>query len=98
MAVSPARQQKVCTRLLQGHHKSHGFGEYSQGESHIQWQPRKKKNCQQFWEIKQDILFCVYICVIQQNISKHKYQNRVTFLSDVSLIYNNSIKYNGKYV
>lgn len=31
-----------------------------------------------------------------QNISKHKYQNRDTFLSDVSLIHTNSIKYNGK--
>lgn len=33
-----------------------------------------------------------------QNISKHKYQNRDTFLSDVSLIHTNSIKYNGKRV
>lgn len=32
----------------------------------------------------------------QQNISKHKYQNRDAFLSDVSLIHANSIKYNGK--
>ncbi|KAM9384962.1 LOW QUALITY PROTEIN: transcription initiation factor TFIID subunit 1 [Pholidichthys leucotaenia] len=32
---------------------------------------------------------------IRKNISKHKYQNRDTFLSDVSLIYANSIKYNG---
>lgn len=31
-----------------------------------------------------------------QNISKHKYQNRDAFLSDVSLIHTNSIKYNGK--
>lgn len=34
----------------------------------------------------------------QQNISKHKYQNREVFLSDVSLIHTNSIKYNGKHV
>lgn len=39
----------------------------------------------------------LYIC-IQQNISKHKYQNRDAFLSDISLIHTNSIKYNGKYV
>ncbi|XP_061595815.1 transcription initiation factor TFIID subunit 1 isoform X1 [Cololabis saira] len=32
---------------------------------------------------------------IRKNISKHKYQNRDTFLSDVSLIHANSIKYNG---
>ncbi|XP_029704239.1 transcription initiation factor TFIID subunit 1 isoform X4 [Takifugu rubripes] len=32
---------------------------------------------------------------IRKNISKHKYQNRDTFLSDVSLIHTNSIKYNG---
>lgn len=33
-----------------------------------------------------------------QNISKHKYQNRDVFLSDVRLIHTNSIKYNGKHV
>ncbi|XP_055004851.1 transcription initiation factor TFIID subunit 1 isoform X2 [Boleophthalmus pectinirostris] len=32
---------------------------------------------------------------VRKNISKHKYQNRETFLSDISLIHNNSIKYNG---
>ncbi|XP_047235419.1 transcription initiation factor TFIID subunit 1 isoform X5 [Girardinichthys multiradiatus] len=32
---------------------------------------------------------------IRKNISKHKYQNRETFLSDISLIHANSIKYNG---
>ncbi|XP_020564606.1 transcription initiation factor TFIID subunit 1 isoform X5 [Oryzias latipes] len=32
---------------------------------------------------------------IRKNISKHKYQNRDAFLSDVSLIHANSIKYNG---
>uniref|UniRef100_A0A4W6FVY4 Transcription initiation factor TFIID subunit 1 n=1 Tax=Lates calcarifer TaxID=8187 RepID=A0A4W6FVY4_LATCA len=32
---------------------------------------------------------------IRKNISKHKYQNRDAFLSDVSLIHTNSIKYNG---
>uniref|UniRef100_A0A668AKN9 Transcription initiation factor TFIID subunit n=1 Tax=Myripristis murdjan TaxID=586833 RepID=A0A668AKN9_9TELE len=32
---------------------------------------------------------------IRKNISKHKYQNREAFLSDVILIHNNSIKYNG---
>uniref|UniRef100_A0A1A8BYE0 Transcription initiation factor TFIID subunit n=1 Tax=Nothobranchius kadleci TaxID=1051664 RepID=A0A1A8BYE0_NOTKA len=32
---------------------------------------------------------------IRKNISKHKYQNREVFLSDVSLIHANSIKYNG---
>ncbi|MEQ2257069.1 Transcription initiation factor TFIID subunit 1, partial [Ilyodon furcidens] len=32
---------------------------------------------------------------IRKNISKHKYQNRETFLSDVSFIHANSIKYNG---
>ncbi|XP_038150446.1 transcription initiation factor TFIID subunit 1 isoform X4 [Cyprinodon tularosa] len=32
---------------------------------------------------------------IRKNISKHKYQNRETFLSDVSLIHTNSSKYNG---
>ncbi|XP_023198161.1 transcription initiation factor TFIID subunit 1-like isoform X4 [Xiphophorus maculatus] len=32
---------------------------------------------------------------IRKNISKHKYQNREIFLSDVSLIHANSIKYNG---
>ncbi|KAM4620822.1 transcription initiation factor TFIID subunit 1 isoform 3-T3 [Polymixia lowei] len=32
---------------------------------------------------------------IRKNISKHKYQNRDAFLSDVSLIHGNSIKYNG---
>lgn len=37
------------------------------------------------------IIFCF------QNISKHKYQNRDAFLSDVSLIHANSIKYNGKW-
>lgn len=36
--------------------------------------------------------------MVQQNISKHKYQNRDAFLSDVSLIHANSIKYNGKCV
>ena len=38
---------------------------------------------------------CLYF-MLQQNISKHKYQNRDAFLSDVSLIHTNSIKYNGK--
>ncbi|KAM9781689.1 transcription initiation factor TFIID subunit 1 isoform 2-T2 [Syngnathus typhle] len=33
---------------------------------------------------------------IRKNISKHKYQNRDTFLSDVTLIHTNSIKYNGR--
>ncbi|KAL2095183.1 hypothetical protein ACEWY4_009902 [Coilia grayii] len=32
---------------------------------------------------------------IRKNISKHKYQNRDVFLSDVSLIHANSCKYNG---
>uniref|UniRef100_A0A8C9U6J7 Transcription initiation factor TFIID subunit n=1 Tax=Scleropages formosus TaxID=113540 RepID=A0A8C9U6J7_SCLFO len=32
---------------------------------------------------------------IRKNISKHKYQNRETFLNDVSLIHTNSVKYNG---
>uniref|UniRef100_A0A672JP09 Transcription initiation factor TFIID subunit n=1 Tax=Salarias fasciatus TaxID=181472 RepID=A0A672JP09_SALFA len=32
---------------------------------------------------------------IRSNISKHKYQNRETFLADVSVIHANSIKYNG---
>uniref|UniRef100_A0A8C3V3G6 Transcription initiation factor TFIID subunit n=1 Tax=Catharus ustulatus TaxID=91951 RepID=A0A8C3V3G6_CATUS len=32
---------------------------------------------------------------IRKNISKHKYQNRETFLDDVNLILANSIKYNG---
>ncbi|KAF7651524.1 hypothetical protein LDENG_00109730 [Lucifuga dentata] len=32
---------------------------------------------------------------IRKNISKHKYQNRDAFLSDVSLIHTNSSKYNG---
>lgn len=32
-----------------------------------------------------------------QNISKHKYQNRETFLDDVNLILANSIKYNGRW-
>uniref|UniRef100_A0A3Q3FTA2 Transcription initiation factor TFIID subunit n=1 Tax=Kryptolebias marmoratus TaxID=37003 RepID=A0A3Q3FTA2_KRYMA len=32
---------------------------------------------------------------IRKNISKHKYQNREAFLSDISLIHANSIKYNG---
>ncbi|XP_068187633.1 transcription initiation factor TFIID subunit 1 isoform X3 [Antennarius striatus] len=32
---------------------------------------------------------------IRKNISKHKYQNREAFLSDVSLVHTNSIKYNG---
>ncbi|NWY49566.1 TAF1 factor, partial [Chionis minor] len=32
---------------------------------------------------------------IRKNISKHKYQNRETFLNDVNLILANSIKYNG---
>lgn len=36
--------------------------------------------------------------MVQQYISKHKYQNRDAFLSDVSLIHANSIKYNGKCV
>ena len=36
--------------------------------------------------------------MVQQNISKHKYQNRDAFLSDVSLIHTNSIKYNGECV
>ncbi|XP_051902895.1 transcription initiation factor TFIID subunit 1 isoform X2 [Hippocampus zosterae] len=33
---------------------------------------------------------------IRKNISKHKYQNRDAFLSDVTLIHTNSIKYNGR--
>lgn len=33
--------------------------------------------------------------MVQQNISKHKYQNREVFLTDVSFIHANSIKYNG---
>lgn len=40
----------------------------------------------------------LFVCLdfmVQQNISKHKYQNRDAFLSDVSLIHANSIKYNG---
>lgn len=32
-----------------------------------------------------------------QNISKHKYQNRETFLDDVNLVLANSIKYNGRW-
>ncbi|XP_034539140.1 transcription initiation factor TFIID subunit 1 isoform X10 [Notolabrus celidotus] len=32
---------------------------------------------------------------IRKNISKHKYQNREVFLSDVGLVHTNSIKYNG---
>ncbi|XP_056266046.1 transcription initiation factor TFIID subunit 1 [Pseudoliparis swirei] len=32
---------------------------------------------------------------IRKNISKHKYQNRDVFLSDISYIHANSIKYNG---
>nr|XP_043880396.1 transcription initiation factor TFIID subunit 1-like isoform X6 [Solea senegalensis] len=32
---------------------------------------------------------------LRKNISKHKYQNRETFLSDVGLVHANSIKYNG---
>uniref|UniRef100_A0A8C5AVY1 Transcription initiation factor TFIID subunit n=1 Tax=Gadus morhua TaxID=8049 RepID=A0A8C5AVY1_GADMO len=32
---------------------------------------------------------------LRKNISKHKYQNRDTFLSDVTLVHGNSIKYNG---
>ncbi|XP_076131392.1 transcription initiation factor TFIID subunit 1 isoform X1 [Alosa pseudoharengus] len=32
---------------------------------------------------------------IRKNISKHKYQNRDVFLSDVSLVHANSVKYNG---
>uniref|UniRef100_A0A673BVZ0 Transcription initiation factor TFIID subunit n=1 Tax=Sphaeramia orbicularis TaxID=375764 RepID=A0A673BVZ0_9TELE len=32
---------------------------------------------------------------IRKNISKHKYQNREVFLSDIGLIHTNSIKYNG---
>lgn len=36
--------------------------------------------------------------MFQQNISKHKYQNRDAFLTDVSYIHTNSIKYNGKCV
>ncbi|XP_075876541.1 transcription initiation factor TFIID subunit 1 isoform X8 [Nelusetta ayraudi] len=32
---------------------------------------------------------------VRKNISKHKYQNREVFLSDVRLIHANSIKYNG---
>ncbi|NXH79892.1 TAF1 factor, partial [Edolisoma coerulescens] len=32
---------------------------------------------------------------IRKNISKHKYQNRETFLDDVNLVLANSIKYNG---
>uniref|UniRef100_W5KJP0 Transcription initiation factor TFIID subunit n=1 Tax=Astyanax mexicanus TaxID=7994 RepID=W5KJP0_ASTMX len=32
---------------------------------------------------------------LRKNISKHKYQNREVFLSDVSLIHANSVKYNG---
>uniref|UniRef100_A0AAY4EQK9 Transcription initiation factor TFIID subunit n=1 Tax=Denticeps clupeoides TaxID=299321 RepID=A0AAY4EQK9_9TELE len=32
---------------------------------------------------------------IRKNISKHKYQNREVFLSDISLIHLNSVKYNG---
>lgn len=47
-------------------------------------------------ELNKDNLF-VYL-TNPQNISKHKYQNRDVFLSDVSLIHANSIKYNGKHV
>lgn len=43
-------------------------------------------------------LFVYLHFMVQQNISKHKYQNRDAFLSDVSLIHTNSIKYNGKCV
>uniref|UniRef100_A0A8C2G6G6 Transcription initiation factor TFIID subunit n=1 Tax=Cyprinus carpio TaxID=7962 RepID=A0A8C2G6G6_CYPCA len=32
---------------------------------------------------------------LRKNISKHKYQNREVFLSDVGLIHTNSVKYNG---
>uniref|UniRef100_A0A3P8WQU4 Transcription initiation factor TFIID subunit n=1 Tax=Cynoglossus semilaevis TaxID=244447 RepID=A0A3P8WQU4_CYNSE len=32
---------------------------------------------------------------LRKNISKHKYQNREIFLSDVALVHANSIKYNG---
>ncbi|KAM9788696.1 LOW QUALITY PROTEIN: transcription initiation factor TFIID subunit 1 [Neosynchiropus ocellatus] len=32
---------------------------------------------------------------VRKNISKHKYQNRDAFLSDIALIHANSIKYNG---
>ena len=36
------------------------------------------------------------LSLLLQNISKHKYQNRDTFLSDVTLVHGNSIKYNGR--
>uniref|UniRef100_A0A8C1NAB7 Transcription initiation factor TFIID subunit n=1 Tax=Cyprinus carpio TaxID=7962 RepID=A0A8C1NAB7_CYPCA len=32
---------------------------------------------------------------LRKNISKHKYQNREVFISDVALIHTNSVKYNG---
>lgn len=41
--------------------------------------------------------YCLFVCMcVFQNISKHKYQNRGVFLSDVSLVHENSVKYNGE--
>lgn len=37
-------------------------------------------------------------CFLSQNISKHKYQSRESFLDDVNLILANSVKYNGGYL
>lgn len=42
-------------------------------------------------------LLTYWVTILFQNISKHKYQNRETFLDDVNLILANSIKYNGRW-
>uniref|UniRef100_A0A3Q0SDY8 Transcription initiation factor TFIID subunit n=1 Tax=Amphilophus citrinellus TaxID=61819 RepID=A0A3Q0SDY8_AMPCI len=55
-------------------------------------QPVNKKFVPDYYKV---IVNPMDLETVRKNISKHKYQNRDTFLSDVSYIHTNSIKYNG---
>lgn len=57
-----------------------------------------RKVCSLYWAATWDVFRLAYLLDdnLFQNISKHKYQNRETFLDDVNLILANSIKYNGR--
>lgn len=51
-----------------------------------------------FWNQVTSYVYLSPWFFLSQNISKHKYQSRESFLDDVNLILGNSVKYNGGYV
>ncbi|TRZ01483.1 hypothetical protein DNTS_031895 [Danionella cerebrum] len=54
--------------------------------------PVNKKFVPDYYKV---IILPMDLDTLRKNISKHKYQNREVFLSDVGLIHTNSVKYNG---